>query len=127
MPSPEALVDFVVCADLLYSVASPCLTRFRAPLKYETIRSKATIEKQMDLLTSLEVPMTDKPRGTALSMHSQAIRAIGTIEGIAKYYGEKIGEQGDGFEIGDVMKLIGAEIERDGVRIEATREPDAPP
>ncbi|KIM33935.1 hypothetical protein M408DRAFT_325498 [Serendipita vermifera MAFF 305830] len=105
MPSPEALVDFV----------------------YETIRSKSTIEKQMDLLASLEVPTTDKPRGAALSVHAQAVRAIATIEGIARYYEGKISAQGEGFEIGDVMKVIGAEVERDGVRIEASREPDAPP
>jgi hypothetical protein len=81
----------------------------------------------MAILTSLEVPMKDKPRGTALTLHSQAIRAIGTIEGIANYYGEKIRQRGDGFEIGDVMRIIGAEVERDGVHIESPREPEGPP
>jgi phosphohistidine phosphatase SixA len=71
--------------------------------------------------------MADKPRGTALTLHSQAIRAIATIEGIANYYGEKISQRGDGFEIGDVMKIIGAEVERGGIHIELPREPDAPP
>jgi len=71
--------------------------------------------------------MTEKPRGGALSLHGQAIRAIATVEGIATYYGEKIHQRGDGFEIGDVMKIIGAEVEKDGVHIGLMREPEAPP
>lgn len=92
------------------------------------VRSKPVIDKQLDILTALEVPiqsaMADNPRGTTLSIHSQAIRAIKTIQGIATYYETKIG---GGMETGDVMKTIATEIEKEGVHLDAIREAETAP
>jgi len=67
--------------------------------------------------------MKDKPRGTALTLHSQAIRAIGTIEGIANYYEEKIRQRGDGFEIGDVMKSLAPRLRGMGFTLSLQENP----
>lgn len=107
MPTPEALHQFV----------------------YEIVRSKPTIDKQMDCLTSLEAPMpsaTEKSRGGAPSIAAQALHAITTIQGMSTYYETKINEAGSSMEIGDVMKVIAAEVERDGIRIDSSQSLDPP-
>lgn len=88
------------------------------------------MNKQVEVLAALEVPLPDppahKPRGSTLSIHEQTARALQTIQATATYYERKINEKGSGgdMEAGDVMKGIGVEIERDGVHIEMTREPE---
>lgn len=88
----------------------------------------SSVNKQADILATLEVPLPDppatKPRGSTLSIHEQTARALQTIQATATYYERKINEKGGDMEAGDVMKGIGVEIERDGVHIEVTREPE---
>jgi hypothetical protein len=127
MPTPEALHQFVVSPRLSSSSqldASDCR------LQYEIVRSSSIIEKQTDILIALEVPIqsavADNPRGTTLSVHSRAMRALKTIQGAATYYEGKINHSNGGRETGDIMKLISAEVERDGVHLDSIRETEAP-
>ena len=69
---------------------------------------------------------TEKSRGGAPSVPAQAVRAIATIQGMSTYYETKINEAGSSMEIGDVMKVIAAEVERDGIRIDSGRSLDVP-
>ncbi|PVG03294.1 hypothetical protein CPB86DRAFT_749524 [Serendipita vermifera] len=109
MPTPEALHQFV----------------------YELIRSGPTIDKQMSILSALEVPLPstseEPPHSASLSPHAQALRAIRTIQNTSAYYQEKINQAGTGMEIGDVMKVIATEVERDGIHIESRKDSEAPP
>jgi hypothetical protein len=75
----------------------------------------------------IQSAVADNPRGITLSVHSQAMRAIKTIQGIATYYEGKINDSNGGRETGDVMKIISAEVERDGIHLAtAVRETEAP-
>ncbi|KAG8830817.1 hypothetical protein FRC17_004184, partial [Serendipita sp. 399] len=85
--------------------------------------------EELSTLTALEVMIPSpntQPRGAALTVQAQAARAITTIQSVIAYYGSKINETGGEMEIGDVMKVIGAEVERDGLHIASPREPEAP-
>jgi hypothetical protein len=99
--------------------------------QYELIRSGPTIDKQMNILSALEVPLPstseEPPHSASLSTHAQALRAIRTIQGVSTYYQDKINQTGKEMEIGDVMKVIATEVERDGIHIESQRNSEAPP
>jgi hypothetical protein len=54
------------------------------------------------------------------------MRAIKTIQSISKFYEEKINHSNGRRETGDVMKIISAEVERDGIHLDSIREAEAP-
>jgi hypothetical protein len=54
------------------------------------------------------------------------MRAIKTIQGVSKFYEGKINDSNGGRETGDVMKIISAEVEREGIHLDSIREAEAP-
>lgn len=85
----------------------------------------------MDVLTNLEVALdaeADKAQAATLPLQAQALRALKTIQATCVYYETKInqGEDGMSSDVTEVMRVVAAEVERDGMRLDPEREPEAP-
>ncbi|KJA25899.1 hypothetical protein HYPSUDRAFT_64622 [Hypholoma sublateritium FD-334 SS-4] len=107
-------LDLALCSAEAY-LPSP---RAMHELIYELVRSSSVLKKQQQLLKSLELPHV--PSSRSLFGNDPIEDTLSHIILVADFYADKVGKAGVNGNASDVMKIIAAEIEANGVH--GTRE-----